>query len=148
MALRPKGSGAFIIRYPVANLLRRTRSFTPTEVQNLTSTPIEVVPAPGAGKLIVPFAAGWRLKSTGHTPYANGNAINFGWDTDPFYIATPASFFRHPSDWWYQLGRVTADQVPSANYTDHPLVVSVDTTPFTGGTGCELKGYFYYLLLD
>lgn len=57
-------------RYPAnIEILRSKRVLTSSEVKNLIATPIELIPAPGAGKVIVVVNGSGKLTYGGSEPF-------------------------------------------------------------------------------
>jgi hypothetical protein len=125
------------------------RALTAVEIRALNTTPIELVAAPGANKVIIPLAVYWWVTRTA-TAYSANPSFRIRWNGIAFDLFTAMSFFlstasagekfqeqaRLPIDFAYGSG---------SDPTNKSLQVSA-TADTTTGTGTIKVGLAYYLL--
>lgn len=116
-----------------------TQTFTDVDLAAAISqaTALQVAPAPGAGKIIVPLF----LAVTTANPDAIGNASVVGWygaagDTVTF---NPNVFFNQTLAWSSGLGNGG-----NAGDVDQPFLISQQNGPITVGSGPYVVTLLYY----
>lgn len=131
-------------------LLSTQRTFTPAEIQNLLATPIQLLPAPGAGKMHLPIAANFNY-THGAVPFANAAAQNLLIDAagNPnsaglLMDASEIGQILHDSIWWDDR---------SATHDDRTIFLNQNITlsqqgplEYTGGDG-TFRITLYYVTL-
>lgn len=125
-------------------MLSVTRTFTVAEVLALNATPITVVAAPSGGKINIPWGMAIRVGSTGHTPFAGGGVLDFGWSGDAVQVTSPAATMTNAADRTTFATKVTETGVADVAHEDTALVLTNATGAFTGGTGTTVSITFYY----
>lgn len=142
--MRSGASGSYSNRLQIEDMLSVTRSFTVAEILAAFVTPIVVVAAPSGGKINIPWGMAIRLGSTGHTPYAGGGQLDFGFAGDPIFVTAPASYITNAADKSSLATKTSLTTVADVAHEDTALVFTNETGVFTGGTGTTLTITFYY----
>ena len=109
---------------------------TNAQIVSLPTTPIELVPAPGDGKLIVPvlLTVSWNFPQ----PYQNVNQLvtqtNFGWGTHQ-YIGMPATMGVYTTNLTGQFAGSNTFSAPTGiwNLPFMVWVTNYNLGNFTGG---------------
>lgn len=149
-------------------LERATVVLTDAEIKALPSTPVVVVPAAGAGRVIVPIAGAMRMNATfgAYTALATNRHIAVGYPNGN-YALNPMHVFPHAAatDKFGPLAILSDDGYGSgssyisvsvfhntATFDNAPLVVTAqneDLGDFTGGHPSNtLTVTVWYLLVD
>ncbi len=107
----------------------------------LGSVPLEIVPAPGPGFILVPTLLYW-FYIAGGTPYDGDNGIDVNWDGDTSgLISVNAGLFRADNRISYSLASSEARKV-LADMEDTALVLSLSTDPVDGdGSAVAILDY-------
>lgn len=117
-------------------MLQVTRTLTVAEVLAMNATPIEIIRAPGAGKILLPQFFVLELFSTGHTPFAAGSAINFGTPAVADIMSLDATHLTSATDEFGWTSTLQIDGVAPADLQNQALSLRAAGSAFTGGTGC------------
>ena len=84
-------STSFVFTSQVGNVTTVSVTLTPAQMVTAYATPLVLVPAPGAGKVILIQEASVYTASTGNTPYATGTAPVIQYDTTAHGAGTVAT---------------------------------------------------------
>jgi hypothetical protein len=127
-----------------------SQAVTSVQVLALFSSPLVVVAAPGAGKVIsVQF--GWMFYKAGATPYTTGGnflqltplpgATTVGYNAG--FTVTQAGFIDQAASRTAILEPSSNSGVASADFANQPLVLGSDTANPTLGNGTLLLSFYY-----
>jgi hypothetical protein len=122
------------------------RTLTSLEIQNLFATPIELIPNPGVGKLIVPLLD-IMFYDFASIPYANGGNLVLKYGTLPankiITTVLDSADLNQPND----VINFSTSFYPSVDSiaSNSNLVITNFTAPFINGDG-TLKIYIRYLV--
>lgn len=124
-----------------------TLTLTDTDVQNLASTPLELIAAPGANKVIIPLTVTCALNYV--SSFTGGgsklivqmtSSIKL-WQTSMLDSAQTANQFASGSLGW--IGNFK----PTSTYANQPITVTAGSN-YTGGTGSTVVITCIYYVLD
>jgi hypothetical protein len=135
------------------NLLIATVSMNATQFTNLSGSPVQLIPAPGAGKVIVPFNIVGKLIYGGSAAFGAGSAASTYWGATGATLG-PCGFntgeFKASADSYY-FGvnfAVSLGAIASASIENQPLVLSVSGANYTGGTGNVVNFSIQYCIIS
>lgn len=134
-------------------LKKATRTLTPTQVQNLLATPLDIIPAPGPGKFAYPL--NWATELTFNaTPYANPgtghlaliNPLPFTWDSGDLTFISAAATRADMQNVGANAGTIFT-QMGSAQANTPVQITQDGVAEFTTGDS-EVTVTIWYVLLD
>jgi hypothetical protein len=135
----PGSPGAFMPLGGLGQLQYSTVTLTAAQVRTLNATPVQIVAAPGAGKVLVPVICYGLLTSDG-TPFAAPfpvGSISIAYNsTNAATAFSSNAFVTATSDvysWATQSTLSTAGGIAKASVQNVPLTLKNFNTEFTGG---------------
>lgn len=140
------GVGNWYVFSPLTNSIERQVAISSADILALSATPKSLIPAPGAGKVIVVEHILLKMVTTA-TQYANGGALEFRY--------TDASGAKVSAD--IAAAVITAAAATSytsvagvttslTNVANSPLILVNATAPFITGTGTAVVSLKYRIL--
>ena len=124
-----------------------TARISSAQFLQLFTTPIQLVAAPGVGKVVVPLSF-TGLFTFGTTPYVDGDGEQIGWASS--FASTQITGAAFDSTMGSSNGGyATPTQAPSlapGDFENQPLVVGCITTDPTGGDGTAVVSILYSIL--
>lgn len=151
------GAGAFgsfqdIPPFPAQNLLISQVTLTASQVRNMGSSPITLVPAQGAGTLIIPYLCYSKLNYGGVDTFHDGSSVRLYYGTG----STEVGFVFQSGCWkdsfnayYYAANTVSSSSsgVPIANWANRAVTISVNNTAFTGGNSNTVSVFLAYSVM-
>lgn len=120
------GAGTLELSVSSSTMAQTTITLSATQIKGLDMTPVTVIPAPGAGKTIVPFLMQSKFVYGGTSAFTNPQPLTlfFKDNTTPEVLTISASGFVDATANVYQLSDLEPDNHTAANYEDQPMIVS------------------------
>lgn len=136
------------------NLLIATLSLNATQFNALSGTPQQIVPAPGAGKVIVPYNCYGKLVYGGVDPFHAGSSVRLFWgagasiDANTYF--TSGTFKDSVSSYYVAISSEPSSTtgIPIASMENQPLVITVNSSDFTGGVGNVVNFSLQYSIIS
>jgi hypothetical protein len=121
---------------PAQTLFQSTVTITAAQFRNLSGTPIQIVPALGAGTVIVPVSALGKV-TVSTLGFAGGSSVRFYYGATSFEAAIrfdSGAFDEAFSAYYQAVGQtVSTAGIPLASMENVALFVSVNGADFTSG---------------
>lgn len=141
------------IPYPTQNVLIATLTLTDSQVRNLSGTPITVIPAQGAGTVIVPYTCYAKLNYGGVDPFHDGSSIRLFYGSvsnEVGFIFASGSWKNNYNAYYYadDTRSSSTTGVPIATWENTDVIVSVNSTNFTGGNGNTVTLFVSYSVMQ
>ena len=117
-----------------------TVTLTASQFRNLSGTPIVVVPAQGAGKVVVVNSIWGKLNYGGSDNFHSGSSVRLYWgssSTEVGFVFTSGSFTDSSNGYYYADDTQSSSStgIPLATIENRNVTVSVNSSNFTGGNG-------------
>lgn len=132
---------------PPQTLFQATVTMTASQFRNLSGTPIQIVPAQGAGKVIIPVSAIGKL-NYGGTSFGSGSSVRFYFGTGSIEstIRFDSGTFDSSYSAYYQaVGQtVTTSGIATADIENVGVFISVNSSNFSSGNGNTVTITLFY----
>lgn len=130
-----------------------TLTLNASEFTNLSGTPIEIVPAQGSGKVIIPNTLYAKLTYGGSAAFGGGSLVRpyYGGSTYAFFSFLVGQFLDASSKYYYaddNRNSSTIGSVSLATWDNQNLEISVSGANFTGGSGNTVTFYLSYSVMS
>ncbi len=138
---------------PTQNVLVATVSVTAAQFVDMLANPIELVPAPGSGKVIVLYQLWGKLIYGGSDEFHGGAAVRtfYGFSFNEVNFVFKSGTFKDNYNSYYyadNLNTSTSTGIPIANMENKNVQISVNSTNFTGGTGNTVSFFCTYSIMQ
>lgn len=130
-------------------------TLTNSQILNLFTTPIEIVPAPGVGKIIHIISGNYIVNTVAgnYTPAGGPGSTDAPLYINTNYMASPsgqAGLDEAPNIYYMNLTiNQIVSNIPASTFKNFPLVIKNAVGNYTGGNSANtLKVTVYYVIVD
>lgn len=135
------------------NMLIQQVTLTASQFNALSGTPFTLVPAQGSGVVIIPISIYGKLNYGGVDRFHAGSSVRLYYGTaatlEVGQVFTSGTFTDNFNAYYYadDTRSSSSSGVPIANWANQPVVLSVNSSNFTGGSGNTVSFQFQYVLM-
>lgn len=136
------------------NLQIATVTMSASQFNSLSGTPITIVPAQGAGKMIIPYNVVAKLVYGGVDRFHSGSSVRFYYQNSsgfqlPNYFQT-GTFLDTASVYYYTVFEdpSLSSGIPLSSFANQPIVISVNSSNFSGGSGNTVTMSMQYTVIN
>jgi hypothetical protein len=138
---------------PSQNVQIATLTLTDSQFRNLSGTPINIVAAQGAGKVIVPYMIYGKLNYGGTDAFHSGSSVRlyYGATSNEVGFTFTSGTFKDTYNAYYYADDVRSSSttgVTIATWENQPVSISVNSSDFTGGNGNSVTFFMPYSIMQ